>query len=66
MKGSINQLRHPIAHVCFFYLLGCSIGQVLASVVLFYQYYYDPTVNMALAATFMIIATLIAVTWGEK
>ena len=65
MKGSINQLRHPIAHVCFFYLLGCSIGQVLASVVLFYQY-YDPTVNMALAATFMVICTLIAVTWGEK
>lgn len=65
MKGAIVQSKHPVAYVAFFYLIGCSIGNVIASTVLF-AHYINPQSEMAMASTWMIIATLIALTWGEK
>jgi hypothetical protein len=65
MKGTIDYAKHPIAYAAFWYLIGSTIGWFLGSVVLFCNY-IDPTVNLALASTFTVICTLIALTWGEK
>lgn len=65
MKGMIHQTNHPIAYVVFCYFIGCCVGTVLGSATLFY-YGIDPQTGMALATTYMIVATLIALTWGEK
>jgi len=65
MKGMIHQTKHPIAYVVFWYFIGCSIGTVLGSATLFY-YGIDPEPDMAMSAIWMIVATLIALTWGEK
>jgi len=65
MKGMIDHVKHPVAHSAFSYLIGSSVGWFIGAVTLFF-FNIDPIFNMALSTTFMVTATLIALTWGEK